>query len=55
MTKEDYENELLEFDGSLRDFYIQCGSKYHKFNRPASMPRRGRPPKIQVDQPDAPF
>jgi hypothetical protein len=28
MTKENYENELLEFDGTLRNFYIQCESKY---------------------------
>ncbi len=55
MTKENYENELLEFDGTLRNFYIQCESKYHKFNRPSSMPRRGRPPKIKADSSDSPF
>jgi hypothetical protein len=55
MTREDYENELLEFDGTLRNFYIQCESKYHKFNRPSTIRRRGRPPKIKADITDSPF
>ena len=54
MTKEDYENDLFEFDGTLKAFYIQCISKYHKFNN-VTKPRRGRPPKIQVDSVDSPF
>jgi len=54
MTKEDYENDLFEFDGTLKAFYIQCISKYHKFNN-VTKPRRGRPPKIQVDPVDSPF
>tara|TARA_Y100000389_G_scaffold7463_1_gene7166 strand:- start:2190 stop:2708 length:519 start_codon:yes stop_codon:yes gene_type:complete len=54
MTREDYENDLLEFDGTLKAFYIQCISKYHKFNN-VTKPRRGRPPKIQVDSVDSPF
>ena len=54
MTKEDYENELLEFDGTLKKFYLQCQSKYYKFNN-VTKPRRGRPPKIQVTSADSPF
>ena len=54
MTREDYMNELLEFDGTVKEFYLQCQSKYYKFNN-VTKPRRGRPPKIQVDQVNSPF
>ena len=35
-------------------FIDECISKYHKFNN-VTKPRRGRPPKIQVDSVDSPF
>lgn len=54
MTREDYENELLEFDGTLKQFYIHCQSKYFQFNK-TTKSRRGRPPKTQPDKPDSPF
>ena len=54
MTREDYMNELLEFDGTVKEFYLQCQSKYYKFNN-VTKPRRGRPPKIQVDPANSPF
>ena len=55
MTREEYMDELLEFDGTIREFYIHCQSKYHQFNRVTTKPRRGRPPKIKIDNPDSPF
>jgi len=45
MTKEDYEKDVVEVGGTLEEFYIYCEEKYGKWNRPSTMPRRGRPPK----------
>lgn len=43
MTEEDYDNEILEFDGSLEDLYHHCSVKYGKKIRIKS--KRGRPRK----------
>lgn len=47
MTREDYENDVVEVGGTLEEFYNHCEMRYGKFNRPTSAPRRGRPPKIK--------
>jgi hypothetical protein len=48
MTREDYENDVVEVGGTLEEFYHHCEMRYGKFNRPATTaPRRGRPPKIK--------
>lgn len=48
MTREDYENDVVEVGGTLEEFYRYCEMRYGKFNRPANTaPRRGRPPKIK--------
>ena len=48
MTREDYENDVVEVGGALEEFYRHCEMRYGKFNRPATTaPRRGRPPKIR--------
>ena len=33
--------------GTLKEFYNYCEMRYGKFNRPTTLPRRGRPPKIR--------
>lgn len=43
MDEEDYENEVIEFDGSLEDLYHHCAVKYGKKIRIKS--KRGRPRK----------
>jgi len=48
MTKKDYDKEVIEFGGDLKDFYIYCEQKYRKYNIPeftTTKPRRGRPRK----------
>tara|TARA_Y100001972_G_C7615647_1_gene308694 strand:+ start:722 stop:1219 length:498 start_codon:yes stop_codon:yes gene_type:complete len=47
MTREDYENDVIEVGGTLEEFYNYCEMRYGKFNRPTTAPRRGRPPKIK--------
>lgn len=44
MTKEDYENEVEEFEGSLEDLYHHCSIKYGKKLKITS--KRGRPRKL---------
>jgi hypothetical protein len=48
MTREDYENDVVEVGGTLEEFYNYCEMRYGKFNQPINKPRRGRPPKIKV-------
>ena len=43
MTEDDYENEILEFKGSLEDLYHYCELSYGKKNRLSTT--RGRPKK----------
>ena len=46
MTEEDFDREIIEFDGSVKDFYIYCEHKFRKYNIPETVkPRRGRPRK----------
>jgi len=45
MTEDQYEEEVIKFGGTLKDFYIHCESKYNKYNIINLKPRRGRPPK----------
>jgi hypothetical protein len=47
MSREDYENDVVEVGGTLKEFYNYCEMRYGKFNRPTTLPRRGRPPKIR--------
>jgi len=47
MTREDYENDVVEVGGTLEEFYLHCEMRYGRFNRPTTAPRRGRPPKIK--------
>lgn len=47
MTKKDFDNDVVEVGGSLEEFYNYCEDTYGKYNRPTTMPRRGRPPKIK--------
>ena len=47
MTREDYENDVLEVGGTLEGFYNYCEMRYGRNNRPTTAPRRGRPPKIK--------
>ena len=47
MSREDYENDVVEVGGTLKEFYNYCEMRYGKFNRPTTTPRRGRPPKIK--------
>lgn len=48
MTKDDYENDVIEVGGTLEEFYNYCEMRYGTFARPTTAPRRGRPPKIKV-------
>ena len=48
MTREDYENDVVEVGGTLEEFYNYCEMRYGTFNQPVNKPRRGRPPKIKV-------
>jgi hypothetical protein len=48
MTREDYENDVVEVGGTLEEFYNYCEMRYGKFNQTVNKPRRGRPPKIKV-------
>lgn len=48
MTKEDYENDVVEVGGTLEEFYNYCEMRYGTFNQPINKPRRGRPPKIKL-------
>jgi hypothetical protein len=44
MTEEDFDKDVIEFDGSVKDFYIYCEHKFRKYNIPETIkPRRGRP------------
>lgn len=43
MSKEEYDSELENFDGTLEDFYIQCRSRFGIPQQIKS--KRGRPPK----------
>ena len=45
MTEEDYENEVIEFGGTLEDFYIYIRKTYD--TRLSPLKRRGRPKKIK--------
>jgi len=45
ISKEEYNSELENFDGTLEEFYIQCKSKFGMYNQIKS--KRGRPPKIK--------
>ena len=45
ISKEEYNSELENFDGTLEEFYIQCKSKFEMYNQIKS--KRGRPPKIK--------
>ena len=42
-TYEDYDNDVIEFDGTLEQFYNHCSRVYTKKLR--SLKRRGRPSK----------
>jgi hypothetical protein len=55
MTQDDYERDIIEVGGTLEEFYNYCDQRYGTYNRPVNMPRRGRPPKIKVDDPNSPF
>ena len=55
MTKKDYRRDVLEVGGMLEEFYNYCDDTYGRYNRPTTMPRRGRPPKVKIDSPDLPF
>jgi hypothetical protein len=55
MTRDDYDRDVIEVGGTLEEFYNHCGTRYGTYNRPTSMPRRGRPPKIKIDNPDSPI
>jgi len=48
MTREDYENDVVEVGGTLEEFYNYCEMRYGTFNQSVNKPRRGRPPKIKV-------
>lgn len=45
ISKEEYNSELENFDGTLEEFYIQCKSKFGMYQQVKS--KRGRPPKIK--------
>jgi hypothetical protein len=46
MTEEDFDKDVIEFDGEVKDFYIYCEQKFRKYNIPETIKsRRGRPPK----------
>jgi len=46
MTEEDFDKDVIEFDGEVKDFYIYCEQKFRKYNIPETIkPRRGRPRK----------
>lgn len=45
MTEEDYESEVIEFGGTLEDFYIYIRKTYD--TRLSPLKRRGRPKKIK--------
>lgn len=45
MTKQNFDHDVVEVGGTLEEFYNYCEDKYHKYNRPTTAPRRGRPPK----------
>ena len=44
MTEEDYDNDVIEFDGTLEQFYNYCLKTYTKKLRP--LKKRGRPRKL---------
>jgi hypothetical protein len=44
MTEDDYENEILEFGGSLEELYYHCELIYGK--KLCLLKQRGRPSKI---------
>jgi hypothetical protein len=44
MTEEDYDNDVIEFDGTLEQFYNHCLRTYTKKLR--SLKKRGRPRKL---------
>jgi hypothetical protein len=44
MTEEDYDNDVIEFDGTLEQFYNHCLRTYTKKLRP--LKKRGRPRKL---------
>ena len=46
MSKEDYEQEVIEFDGSLEDFYFHCRQIFGEYAIPLRS-KRGRKPKQQ--------
>jgi hypothetical protein len=45
MAPKDYDEDIVKFDGDVKDFYIYCEHKYKKYNIITTKPRRGRPPK----------
>ena len=45
MTKQNFDHDVVEVGGTLEEFYNYCEDKYSKYNRPTTIPRRGRPPK----------
>lgn len=53
MTRSDYEREVLEFDGTVKDLYLHCEMRYKKKIQISSKPRRGRPPK--TNDPNSPI
>lgn len=46
MSKENYEQEVIKFDGSLEDFYFYCKQKFGEYAIPLRS-KRGRKPKQQ--------
>jgi len=48
MSKEDYEQEVIEFDGSLEDFYFHCKQKFGEYAIPLRS-KRGRKPKHTIN------
>ena len=43
MTKDEYEEHILNFDGTTEEFYMYCLKTFDRSGR--SIERRGRPPK----------
>ena len=47
MDRDDYQRDVIEVGGTLKEFYHHCEMRYGKFNKLTMAPRRGRPPKIR--------
>jgi hypothetical protein len=48
MNKDDYEKEVIEFGGSLEDFYFYCKQKFGMYEV-TIIPKRGRKPKNETN------